>query len=228
MRLKTLSALLFVSGSLTRRCSISRAPGTPLPLPGQLKPLPAGKPAPEPKDPAVRVATANEAARVQPTRDGYINAVQVYPFTEGALYQVYTAPGQVTDIALQESEQLAGPGPVAAGDTARWIIGDTESGTGPSRKVHILAKPTRPDLMTNLVINTDRRAWPPSPGNIHRTSSSRCAGRMRRLKPLRRSRAASILRGCGSATPSRAMTRPGVRFRLLTTAQKSISSFHAA
>ena len=47
--------------------------------------------------------------RVQPTRDGYINAVQVYPFTEGALYQVYTAPGQVTDIALQESEQLPQP-----------------------------------------------------------------------------------------------------------------------
>ncbi|MGH6836764.1 MAG: hypothetical protein ACREC9_14765 [Methylocella sp.] len=38
---------------------------TPLPLPGQLKPLPAGKPAPEPKDPAVRVATANEAARLR-------------------------------------------------------------------------------------------------------------------------------------------------------------------
>ena len=80
------------------------------------------------------MATANEAARVQPTRDGYINAVQVYPFTEGALYQVYTAPGQVTDIALQESEQLVGSGPVAAGDTVRWIIGDTESGTGPREK----------------------------------------------------------------------------------------------
>jgi type IV secretion system protein VirB10 len=45
-----------------------------------------------------------------------------------ALYQVYSAPGQVTDIALQESEQLVGSGPVAAGDTVRWIIGDTESG----------------------------------------------------------------------------------------------------
>ena len=54
---------------------------------------------------------------------------------------------------------LVGSGPVAAGDTVRWIIGDTESGTGPSRKVHILAKPTRPDLMTNLVINTDRQTY---------------------------------------------------------------------
>ena len=184
MRLKTLSAILLVSGTLSA-CATFKPPAidydngyaptvldadpprpvkvvalrTPLPLPGQLKPLPTGKPAPEPKDPAVRVATANEAARVQPTRDGYINAVQLYPFTEGALYQVYTAPGQVTDIALQESEQLVGSGPVAAGDTVRWIIGDTESGTGPSRKVHILAKPTRPDLMTNLVINTDRRTY---------------------------------------------------------------------
>ena len=38
--------------------------------------------------------------------------------------------GQVTDIALQPGEQLVGSGPVAAGDTVRWIIGDTESGSG--------------------------------------------------------------------------------------------------
>ena len=92
-------------------------------------------------------------------RDGFLNAIQQYPWTDGALYQVYTAPGQVTDIALQEGEQLVGPGPVAAGDTARWIIGDTVSGGGPTARVHILVKPTRPDLSTNLVINTSRRTY---------------------------------------------------------------------
>ena len=132
----------------------------PLPLPGQLKAVAGGKAlGPEPKNPTDRVAKANEAARVQPTRNGYLNAVQVYPYTIGALYQVYTAPGQVTDIALQEGEQLVGSGPVAAGDTVRWIIGDTESGTGPTKRVHIEVKPTRPDLVTNLVINTDRRTY---------------------------------------------------------------------
>ena len=85
--------------------------------------------------------------------------MQVYPFAEGALYQVYAAPGQVTDIALQDGEQLVGSGPVAAGDTVRWIIGDTESGTAAAKKVHILVKPTRPDVITNLVINTDRRTY---------------------------------------------------------------------
>jgi type IV secretion system protein VirB9 len=132
----------------------------PLPLPGQLKPLPANyAPKPETADPAARVALANAAARVQPSRDGYINAVQVYPFADGALYQVYAAPGQVTDIALEEGETLAGTGPVAAGDTVRWVIGDTESGAGATKRAHILLKPTRADLKTNLVINTDRRTY---------------------------------------------------------------------
>ena len=130
----------------------------PLPLPGQLKPV-AEKVQPEPKDPKDRITQANKAARVQPVRNGFINAVQVYPFSPGALYQVYAAPGQVTDIALQPGEQLVGSGPVAAGDTVRWIIGDTESGTGENKQVHILVKPTRPELQTNLVINTDRRTY---------------------------------------------------------------------
>jgi type IV secretion system protein VirB9 len=132
---------------------------TPLPLPGQLKPLKGARSKPELPDPRQRVEKANAAARVQPTRHGYVNAVQVYPFSSGALYQVYAAPGQVTDVALQEGEQLVGSGPVAAGDTVRWIIGDTESGTGPTKRIHILVKPTRPDLISNLVINTDRRTY---------------------------------------------------------------------
>jgi type IV secretion system protein VirB9 len=132
----------------------------PLPLPGQLKPIPGARTAPpEAADPRVRVDQANGAARVQPTRAGYINAVQVYPFSDGALYQLYAAPGEITDIALEPGEQLVGTGPVAAGDTVRWIIGDTESGSGATKRVHILVKPTRPDLVTNLVINTDRRTY---------------------------------------------------------------------
>ena len=132
----------------------------PLPLPGQLKPLPGAHSTPaEAVDPRARVDAANGAARVQPTRAGYLNAVQVYPFADGALYQLYTAPGEVSDVALEPGEALAGSGPVAAGDTVRWIIGDTESGSGATKRVHILVKPSRPDLMTNLVINTDRRTY---------------------------------------------------------------------
>ncbi|SFE10836.1 P-type conjugative transfer protein TrbG [Roseivivax sediminis] len=109
--------------------------------------------------PAGRVENANAAARVEPRREGYYNAIQIYPWSEGALYQVYAAVGQITTIALEPGESLTGAGPIAAGDTARWIIGDTASGSGTTRRVHVLVKPTRPDISTNLVITTDRRIY---------------------------------------------------------------------
>jgi type IV secretion system protein VirB9 len=111
------------------------------------------------RDPKQSVGRANDAARVQPERATFLNAIQKYAWAEGALFQVYAKPGQVTDIVLQEGEELVGPGPVAAGDTVRWIIGDTVSGSGAARRVHILVKPTRPDIMTNIVINTSRRTY---------------------------------------------------------------------
>ena len=109
--------------------------------------------------PTARVESANAAARVQPRREGYYNAIQIYPWSDGALYQVYAAPSQISDIALEPGENLTGAGPIAAGDTARWIIGDTESGSGDTRRVHVLVKPSRADITTNLVITTDRRTY---------------------------------------------------------------------
>lgn len=109
--------------------------------------------------PTARVQNANAAARVEPRREGYFNAIQIYPYSEGALYQVYAAPGQITSIALEPGERLTGSGPIAAGDTARWIIGDTTSGAGTTSRIHVLVKPTRADIETNLVINTDRRTY---------------------------------------------------------------------
>ncbi len=131
----------------------------PLPLPGQLQPLPTASeavPAPEPADAKERVARANSEARVSPTREGYVNAIQVWPYSEGALYQVYTSPGRVTAIVLQPGEELV---TVSAGDTTRWIVGDTASGSGATLRVNILVKPTRIGLKTNLVVTTSRRTY---------------------------------------------------------------------
>src|SRR5262245_18986891 len=155
----------------------------PLPLPGQLKAVPGGKAlGPEPKNPTDRVAKANDAARVQPTRNGYINAVQVYPYATGALYQVYTAPGQVTDIALQEGEQLVGSGPVAAGDTCAGSSATPKAGPGrrnastsrSSQPARILS-PIWSSTPTAVPITSScapprRPTWPRSPGSTRRIS----------------------------------------------------------
>ena len=137
--------------------STEDAPPQPLHIPPVWTPARGGPG--DARDPVARVEAANGAARVEPRREGYFNAVQVFPYSPGALYQVYVAPGQVTNIALEPGEQLTGSGPVAAGDTVRWIIGDTESGNGDTRRVHILVKPTRAAIETNLVVNTDRRTY---------------------------------------------------------------------
>lgn len=131
----------------------------PLPLPAQLKPLSTdmeAKVAPESVDEKVRVSRANLEARVAPSREGYVNAIQVWPYSDGALYQVYTSPGRVTVVALQEGEELV---TVSAGDTVRWVVGDTASGAGATLRVTVLVKPTRTGLKTNLVITTNRRMY---------------------------------------------------------------------
>jgi len=128
----------------------------PLPLPGQLQRVQRHKGKGKPIAPAARVSVANRSATREPVADGYINAMQVYPFAEGALYRLYAAPERITDIALQPGETLVA---IAAGDTARWTVGDTTSGSGATRRTHILVKPFTAGLDTNLVITTDRRSY---------------------------------------------------------------------
>ena len=116
---------------------------------------------------AVSVATANAAATLAPTAQGFVDAVQIYPFNEGAIYRVIAAPGRITDIALQPGEIL---GAVASGDTVRWVIGDTSSGAGTDKRIHVLVKPFAAGLATNLVITTDRRSY-----HLALTSTARTA-----------------------------------------------------
>ena len=128
----------------------------PLPLPGQLKPRPQRVANTKAASGAPAVLSGTTAARVEPDGGRFLNAIQVYDYAPGALYQVYAAPEQVTDIALQPGERLVD---VSAGDTLRWVLGDTTSGSGEGGRTHILIKPTGPDLTTNLVVTTDRRAY---------------------------------------------------------------------
>lgn len=133
----------------------------PYPLPGQLKPM-EERDAPAELKPFERIETANSLAKVEPDLGRFLNAVQVYPFMDGALYQLYAAPEQVTDIALEPGERLNS---VSAGDTVRWVVGDTTSGGAggsgaqATERTHILVKPIAANLKTNLVIATDRRAY---------------------------------------------------------------------
>ncbi|WAC49735.1 P-type conjugative transfer protein TrbG [Asticcacaulis sp. SL142] len=127
----------------------------PVAMPGQLVPVPNVTKI-NTLAPTARVLAANKAALREPQTQSYINAIQVYPYMEGALYRLYTAPEKVSDIALEPGEHLIA---ISAGDTARWVIGDTKSGAGETAQVHILVKPYVTGLKTNLIITTDKRTY---------------------------------------------------------------------
>lgn len=103
-----------------------------------------------------RVRAAGAAATREPRREDYRGAIQSYAYAEGAIYRLVAAPGHVTEIALEPGEALLA---VAAGDTARWTVGDTVSGAGEAQRTHIMIKPLASGLNTNLIITTDRRVY---------------------------------------------------------------------
>ena len=136
----------------------------PLPLPGQMmlvgedtvrRPFTRASIS-QTASPIEAIAKGRQSALIEPSVDGYVNAIQVYPYTEGALYRLYASPGQVSDVALQPGEELVS---VSAGDTVRWVVGDTLSGSGPTSRAHVLVKPISAGIRTNLMIATDRRTY---------------------------------------------------------------------
>ncbi len=82
------------------------------------------------------------------------NAV-VFPFGKSQP-EVRCTPLRACDIELQTGEVITG---VALGDTERWVTSPLETGAAASPTPHVIVKPTQWDLVTNLVIGTDRRTY---------------------------------------------------------------------
>jgi type IV secretion system protein VirB9 len=106
--------------------------------------------------PVETLAAANSAARQSPTRDGFVQARHVYAYQAGAIYEVYAHPSYVSTILLEPGEALTD---IAAGDTSRWLVTQTESETGEDARTVVLVKPNASGLRTNIVLITDRRTY---------------------------------------------------------------------
>jgi P-type conjugative transfer protein TrbG len=103
---------------------------------------------------AIRAANAEALA---PSRaDGFVNAAQVFSYEPARVYEVWTAPMRITALSLEPGEKIISK---AAGDTERWMIGDTTSGEAETVQTHLLIKPYRAGLATNMVVMTNRRVY---------------------------------------------------------------------
>jgi len=102
------------------------------------------------------VNRANKKAQRQPKSSQYINAIMTFNYIPGDLYQIYCAPLRVTDIEFQPGEEITS---VGAGDTLRWQVSRTYSGTGRNRQEHLLIKPIDTRLTNSMVITTSKRTY---------------------------------------------------------------------
>ena len=130
----------------------------PVPVPGQLMPVPnRSNMAPNATQTGEgAVQAANKEATQVPSSQQFFNAMMSYDYMPGAMYTVYCAPLAITDIALQPGEKLISE---AAGDTLRWQVSQTYSGSGGNVQQHLLVKPTSSGLSNTLIITTDQRVY---------------------------------------------------------------------
>ncbi|MEP6830215.1 MAG: P-type conjugative transfer protein TrbG [Rhizomicrobium sp.] len=106
------------------------------------------------------LAHTAQMARVRATQvassSTYVNAVAIYDYVPGQVYQIYTSPDYVTTIALKAGEKLISK---VSGDTTRWVIGDTITGDTANQTILVVIKPVRPGLRTNLMLSTNQRVY---------------------------------------------------------------------
>jgi type IV secretion system protein TrbG len=128
----------------------------PIAMPGQLQPVGPARPLQKPVTRVPAVELANRQSLQTPDSSAFINAMMVYDYMASALYQVYAAPQKITDIEFEPGEELVS---FAAGDTVRWLVDKTYSGSGRNRQDHLLLKPVRGGLENTLVVTTTRRSY---------------------------------------------------------------------
>ncbi|MDZ4059766.1 MAG: P-type conjugative transfer protein TrbG [Brevundimonas sp.] len=102
------------------------------------------------------IAAANATARAPSREDAFVGGVQVFTWSPGRVFEIWTAPLRVTTLTLAPGETLVAK---AAGDTVRWQIGEAVSGEGAGQRTHVLLKPLERGLETNLVLTTNRRVY---------------------------------------------------------------------
>ena len=91
----------------------------------------------------------------------FLNAITEYEYSEGKIFKIYCAPGRATDLIFGGGEMFSLED-IGDGDTLdqRWktpLI--SFSGSGESRRQHLILKPTRAGLEKNMIIPTNKTAF---------------------------------------------------------------------
>lgn len=102
------------------------------------------------------VERANKKALLTANPANTQQAIIIFPYSAGNIYEILTTPLNITDIQLEDNEHVISFG---AGDTSRWQISRTTSGEKNSHEEHLIVKPLETDLTTSMIITTNERTY---------------------------------------------------------------------
>jgi len=103
------------------------------------------------------VASSNVRLVVHPQLADYQGGAVVYPYIPNHVYQLFTAPLELSDIRLEPGEQIVST--PASGDTANFLVATGFSGANGQKVEQVFVKPIYPGKQTTLIINTDKRTY---------------------------------------------------------------------
>jgi type IV secretion system protein VirB9 len=120
-------------------------------IPGETPPANSGR-----SDTQLVIEAQNQY-RVTTQRATFFGGAVIYNFIPNHVFQLFTKPLAVSDIALEPGERLTSP--IVAGDTHNFIVGTGVSFENGVERIHVYVKPIYAGKRTTLTINTDRRVY---------------------------------------------------------------------
>lgn len=127
----------------------------PAPMP-MLKKLPEKMVMAKKVSPQKAIADARREALKISTPEGFLNAMQVFEYMQGALYEIYASPGYITTIMLKPGETVIDK---ATGDASFWDMGETTTGMGKEQQTVLILRPKKSGIRTNMMITTNQRIY---------------------------------------------------------------------
>lgn len=107
-------------------------------------------------DPRQAVREAVSGATQSSDAQLFDRAMHSFLFFENSVYEVFFSPGFLTTLYLQPGEELIN---FFAGDTSRWSITQTHTGSADEERILVLVKPHVASIRTNFVISTNKRVY---------------------------------------------------------------------
>lgn len=106
---------------------------------------------PEPYSPEIFV---EEDSSLDASEDNIANKNAVlYEYTRGESYDVYAAPGYISDVQLKPGETITG---ITIGDAISWAV---ETRLAADRTWHVYIRPLQLGVATNMIINIDEHYY---------------------------------------------------------------------